>query len=186
MATADTAALRDRATAPPGRIILAQGCEIDCDPTRRPIPIRRPDPIPTRPPDPPAGTRPAGWARPEPEVPGPVIIPVLLPPPSEPPPAGFLGLSDNNTGAIAAQLREAASTCAGGWLPREYRLDCLRRYYLDLARSLPDTGDYKPVKQALKSGADRLGAIVEANADPEKPRLRVPKRGKPDAARTPP
>ncbi len=94
-------------------------------------------------------------------------------------------MSEKNTDRIAGKLAEANVTCANDEIPIEYRIDCLRRYYLDLAKALPDTGDYAPIKRALLEGAARLDAIVRKNLDPAAPKLRPQVAGKPDAPRLP-
>ena len=97
------------------------------------------------------------------------------------PPQGTV-LSDRTTDAIAARLSEANITC-GGRLPMEYRIDCIRNYYADLARDLPNTGDYRPVKQALLQAVRQLDAIVRANLDPTAPKIRPNRGNKPDSPR---
>ena len=97
------------------------------------------------------------------------------------PPQGTV-LSDRTTDAIAARLSEANITC-GGRLPMEYRIDCIRNYYADLAQDLPNTGDYRPVKQALLQAARQLDAIVRANLDPSAPKIRPNRGNKPDSPR---
>ena len=94
-------------------------------------------------------------------------------------------LSETNTGRIEDKLKEANEVC-GRPLLVEYRIDCLRNYYLDLARSLPNTGDYAPIKTALLDGAARLDAIVEKNIDPGAPTVRPVRKDKPDAPKTAP
>ena len=97
------------------------------------------------------------------------------------PPQGTV-LSDRTTDAIAARLSEANITC-GGRLPMEYRIDCIRNYYADLAQDLPNTGDYRPVKQALLQAVRQLDAIVRANLDPTAPKIRPNRGNKPDSPR---
>ncbi|MGB4826482.1 MAG: hypothetical protein WBP18_04270, partial [Paracoccaceae bacterium] len=97
------------------------------------------------------------------------------------PPQGTV-LSDRTTDAIAARLSEANITC-GGRLPMEYRIDCIRNYYADLAQDLPNTGDYRPVKLALLQAVRQLDAIVRANLDPSAPKIRPNRGNKPDSPR---
>lgn len=97
------------------------------------------------------------------------------------PPQGTV-LSDRTTDAIAARLSEANITC-GGRLPMEYRIDCIRNYYADLAQDLPNTGDYRPVKQALLQAVRQLDAIVRANLDPSAQKIRPNRGNKPDSPR---
>ncbi|MEZ5796960.1 MAG: hypothetical protein R3D63_05435 [Paracoccaceae bacterium] len=98
---------------------------------------------------------------------------------------GAFTLTEGNTGRIVSVLREANVTCTAG-VPEEYRLDCLRNYYLALANSLPNTGDYVPVKKALREGAAKLDAIIKANVDTSAPKIRPHQGNLPDAPRTKP
>ena len=110
--------------------------------------------------------------------------PLMIPQPiheANNPPQGTV-LSDRTTDAIAARLSEANITC-GGRLPMEYRIDCIRNYYADLAQDLPNTGDYRPVKQALLQAVRQLDAIVRANLDPTAPKIRPNRGNKPDSPR---
>jgi hypothetical protein len=98
---------------------------------------------------------------------------------------GAVNLSSANTDKIANKIAEANATC-GSVILRKYRLDCLRVYYLNLAKSLPERGDYRPIRKALLDAAAKLDAIVTANVDPTEPRIRPRVRNKPAAPRMPP
>ncbi|MFN0114282.1 MAG: hypothetical protein ACKVPY_06360 [Paracoccaceae bacterium] len=80
-------------------------------------------------------------------------------------------LSDPGTGGIVDHLASVTDTC-GAIRHRRYRIDCLRVLYLRLADSIPATGDYAPVRQALLNAARKLDKIVEANLDPSLPTIR--------------
>lgn len=94
------------------------------------------------------------------------------------------GLSDRTTDKIVEILTEANVTC--GPTSAAYQIDCLRAYYGRIADSLPNTGDYAPVKKALKQAEKKLDQIVRNNLDVDAPRIRPNKGNKRDAARLPP
>lgn len=94
------------------------------------------------------------------------------------------GLSDRTTDKIVEILTEANLTC--GPTADVYRIDCLRAYYGRIANSLPNNGDYAPVKKALKQAEKKLDQIVRNNLDTEAPKLRPSKKNKRDAVRMPP
>ncbi len=88
-------------------------------------------------------------------------------------------LSPSNTRHIVGLVSGANQTC-GASIGASYQIDCLRAYYLQLAKSLPDSGEYLPIKQALNNAADRLGRIVQRYADPSAPKLRLSGRYNPN------
>ncbi len=95
-------------------------------------------------------------------------------------------LSTPNTNLLVSELASIDRTCSTMLLvpplrPIEkdlYRLDCYRLLYEELAASIPSSGEYAPIKQALQKAADDLDRIVTANLDPEAPQIRVRERGK--------
>ena len=102
--------------------------------------------------------------------------------------AGVLGaaLNSGTTRAIVKIIEDANRTCGAAQMAAQYRVDCLRVYYGWVADKLPDTGDYVPVKKAMKQAEARLDRIVRANLDPGQEAI-TPKEGyKKNAKRLPP
>ncbi|MDQ2066539.1 hypothetical protein Q9295_09145 [Xinfangfangia sp. CPCC 101601] len=96
-----------------------------------------------------------------------------------------LGLRDDTTAKIVQVLAEANVTCGRG-VAGVYRIDCLSTYYKRIARQLPNTGDYAPIKAALNKAANDLDRIVQQNLDTSAPRVSPSQGGKPDAKRVKP
>jgi hypothetical protein len=94
-------------------------------------------------------------------------------------------LTTANTTDLAGAISGIAETC-GTAVAAGYRIDCLRRAYLDVARKIPNTGDYRPIRQALLDAADKLDAIVSANADPTAPPINPREKARPLAGRVGP
>ena len=105
--------------------------------------------------------------------------------PNELDPAPGQNLNSGVTKSIVKLLNGANSTCSER-IELRYRIDCLRIYYLKVAESLPDTGDYLPIKQAMLDAAEKLDAIVTANLDEIAPVIRPREGHKPLAKRLPP
>lgn len=103
---------------------------------------------------------------------------------SSEPTSGIVALNSGNTDTIVKMLADANRTC-GTVILRKYRVDCLRIYYLRTAQSLPDRGEYRPIKVALQRAADQLDQIVTANADPTAPTIRPRERNRAAAPRMP-
>ncbi len=99
-------------------------------------------------------------------------------------PAGE-SLNTGATRAIVKIIDGATNTCGSEIVELRYRIDCLRVYYMRVAESLPDTGEYLPIKKAMEDAAARLDAIVEANLDESSPRIRPREGHKPAAKRLP-
>jgi hypothetical protein len=101
----------------------------------------------------------------------------------------FDGLSTSATDAIVRSLADMDRSCDHMLLippPNAideslYRLDCYRILYKRLADSLPDTGDYASVKQALLEASRKLDAIVTENLDTSAPAISIRERAKPSA-----
>lgn len=101
-------------------------------------------------------------------------------------PASRQSLNTGVTSGIVKILQGASDTCGSELIDRRYRIDCLRIYYLKVADSLPDTGDYLPIKQAMLDAAAKLDAIVTANLDERTPPIRPREGHKSAAKRLPP
>lgn len=95
-------------------------------------------------------------------------------------------LNTGSTRFIVRILEGANVTCNDDRIELRYRIDCLRIYYLKVADSLPDNGDYLPIKQAMLDAAAKLDAIVTANLDTAAPPIRPREKHKSAAKRMPP
>ena len=94
-------------------------------------------------------------------------------------------LNSGTTNDIVRLLKGANDTCNEHIL-RRYRVDCLRIYYGWVADSLPDSGDYLPIKKAMRKAEQKLAAIVSANVDRTEPVI-TPRDGhKKNAKKLPP
>jgi hypothetical protein len=114
------------------------------------------------------------------------------PPPPDPvpqsdydPPSPPENLSDRNTRAVVRILEGASATCDNR-INLRYRVDCLKNYYGWVAASLPDRGDYAPIKQAMLDAEAKLDAIVRANLDESAPTISPREKHKPAAKRVAP
>jgi hypothetical protein len=79
-------------------------------------------------------------------------------------------VSRSYTKSIVRIIAGANDTC-DSQINLRYRIDCLRVYYGWVADSLPDTGDYVPIKEAMRQAEAKLDAIVRANLDPSAPTM---------------
>lgn len=92
-------------------------------------------------------------------------------------------LRDRDTFVITRELGNANEFC--GVLDPAYRVDCLANQYEQIAKSLPNRGDYVPIKTQLISAAEELAALARANQDPVLPVVRPkPKSTSPKAKTT--
>jgi len=113
-------------------------------------------------------------------------IPCPPPPPEDNKPAAVgASLNTSYTKSIVKLLKGATLTCDDS-LELRYRIDCLRIYYGMVADKLPNTGEYLPIKKAMREAEARLEAIVAANVDTEAPVLRPREGHKPMAKRIAP
>lgn len=101
------------------------------------------------------------------------------------PPTGQ-SLNSGVTKEIVKIIEGATKTCGSEMIDPRYRIDCLRIYYEKVAESLPDTGDYVPIKKAMLDAAAKLDAIVTANLDESSPSIRPREGHKSAAKRLPP
>lgn len=101
-------------------------------------------------------------------------------------PATGQSLNSGVTKGIVNIIQGATDTCGSGLIDPRFRIDCLRIYYQKVAESLPDTGDYLPIKKAMLGAAAKLDAIVTANLDEQTPSIRPREGHKSLAKRLPP
>lgn len=64
-----------------------------------------------------------------------------------------------------------------------YRIDCLLAHFEKIARSLPQTGDYAPLRAALAKAVTQLDRVVKANKDNGGKIIAPRLRAKPQAER---
>lgn len=79
-------------------------------------------------------------------------------------------LSNYRTNAIVQDVNAIRSECAG--LEPEYRIDCLQQGLREVAKRMPQGGDYREARRAMERAVARLGRIQSANADTRAQRLR--------------
>jgi hypothetical protein len=94
-------------------------------------------------------------------------------------------LNSGVTNTLVRILGDANRTCDKR-IELRYRIDCLRIYYGWVADELPDTGDYVPIKKAMRRAEAKLNAIVKANLDTTEPKIEPREGHKKNAARVPP
>ncbi len=94
-------------------------------------------------------------------------------------------LNSGITNTLVKILGDANRTCDKR-IELRYRIDCLRIYYGWVADELPDTGDYVPIKKAMRRAEAKLNAIVKANLDTTEPKIEPREGHKKNAARVPP
>lgn len=99
---------------------------------------------------------------------------------------GGSGISTGRTRKITTAIAQASQTCRPEWVERRYRIDCLRWELRRIAQSLPQTGDYAPVRKALARASGDLDAIARKYADPTAPPIQPSIGGKPLAPQLPP
>ncbi len=96
------------------------------------------------------------------------------------------GLNKGTTNKLVKIISDANKTCGSANMAPQYRADCLRIYYGWVADQLPDTGDYAPIKKAMRQAEAKLDRIVSANLDTSAEKI-TPKEGyKKNAKRLPP
>jgi len=95
-------------------------------------------------------------------------------------------LNTGTTKGLVTILNKANATCGSTKMEARYRIDCLRIYYGWVADELPDTGDYAPIKKAMRRAEAKLDAIVKANLDTNEPAIEPREGYKSNAKRMPP
>jgi hypothetical protein len=103
-------------------------------------------------------------------------------------PSATKGASLNKgfTKEILRVIKSANATCNDDRVLLKYRIDCLRVYYGWAADVIPDTGEYLPIKKALRRAEAKLSAIVSANVDRDEPVIRPRDNHKKNAKKLPP
>jgi len=91
-------------------------------------------------------------------------------------------LRDEDTFLITQQLEAANDLCSG--MDQAYGVDCLANQYEQIAKSLPNRGDYVPIKKALIKASEELAALVRENQDPALPVIRPKSKAKSPKAKT--
>lgn len=81
------------------------------------------------------------------------------------------------TNKIRKDILATVSECSQ--YDERYRIDCLSQNLDHMARSLPEIGDYRSVRQILLTASGRLGSIVNRYADPAEPRISPRSRANP-------
>jgi len=91
-------------------------------------------------------------------------------------------VSEKETARIIKRISDSRDFCYV--VPVPFRINCLQTQFDRIARSLPQTGDYAPVRKVLQDASEKLGAVVRGNIDTTvKPIVPVIKN-KPDAPRS--
>lgn len=91
-------------------------------------------------------------------------------------------LRDGDTFLIVKELGNATSFC--GSLDDAYSVDCLANQYEQIAKTLPNRGDYVPIKKQLISAAEELAALARENQDPVLPVIRPKSKSKSPKGKT--
>lgn len=71
-------------------------------------------------------------------------------------------ITSSGTDSIREQIAVANELC--GWFPVEVRIDCVADRLRDIARTIPTTGEYAPVREALEEAVSDLREISGRNA----------------------
>ena len=84
--------------------------------------------------------------------------------------------SPRETAKIVRQINTFTEFCIR--LPLIFHVDCLQWNFEKLARGLPRTGDYAPLRAVLDQAAKRLDVLVVKNSDPGVSRItpRIPNK----------
>lgn len=88
------------------------------------------------------------------------------------------------TEAFVADIGRASETCDR--ITQNYRLHCLVRELDRVAATVPEGGEYAPVRAALEQATRGLQAITDTYEDTAAPRVRARVGGRPAAPRTQP
>lgn len=94
-------------------------------------------------------------------------------------------LGKSFTNAIRDVVKSANSTCDDDRILLKYRIDCLRVYYGWAADIIPDSGEYLPIKKALRRAESELSGIVAANIDTKAETIRPRDKHKKGAKKLP-
>lgn len=80
-------------------------------------------------------------------------------------------VSAEKTTQIVAQLDRIQQICE--FMGDEYRVSCFAQTYRELAKDIPDNGDYKEAREAVLEAAKKLDRLTRSNLDRQKPALRA-------------
>jgi hypothetical protein len=95
---------------------------------------------------------------------------------------GFL--NSRGTESITAQIEAVRLTCDR--VNQNYRIHCLVLELKQVADSIPERGEFAPVRTALLDATRGLQAVTDSYEDPSAPRIRARVGGLPAAPQTPP
>ena len=98
--------------------------------------------------------------------------------------SGPQGITPAATQKFKDLFTEATGFCRA--LELRYRIDCLHAKFQMIAKQLPTTGDYAPLRTALIKATNRLEDVVDSFEDPAGAKIRPRLRSQPDAVRVHP
>jgi hypothetical protein len=87
-------------------------------------------------------------------------------------PEDALGISEEETDAVAGDLSQGTSFCGSG-VDASYKADCLSDQYKAAAKALPAKGGYAAARKALLQASDKLHTLATAHADTAKKPAKV-------------
>lgn len=96
----------------------------------------------------------------------PTVGPVFVPPPEE-------------TGTVDSIVEslEAATEFCGQLANRQYTVDCIAERLAEVARQMPNTGEYAEAKAAILEASQKMHALAVANQSSAVPRARAARAG---------
>jgi hypothetical protein len=86
-------------------------------------------------------------------------------------------LTRGDIDAILKDIRSIRLECSN--YDQVYRIDCLRQGIENVVARMPDTPEYRDAKQILTRASRQLNTIVTTYADPDAPKLEVPRTANP-------
>jgi len=97
------------------------------------------------------------------------------------PDTGPQAVTEQATANIIRQFTDASDFCR--LLELRYRIDCLHAQFSKIAQTLPQTGDYAPLRAALTRATNRLEDVVDSYEEPYGQKIRPRLKSQPTAAR---
>ncbi|MCK0149305.1 hypothetical protein MWU54_04670 [Marivita sp. S6314] len=79
--------------------------------------------------------------------------------------------SSARTSQVVRQIEQIQRICE--FMGDEYRVSCFATTYRELAKDIPNNGDYKEARDALLDAAKKLDRLTRQNIDRQKPSLRA-------------